>query len=101
MSGPRGDAEPDAAVGQRLLGDGVALLAGLQAGLLDRVGLQEAVELRLFATSAFKAVEVDGARRGVDDGGVLPAGQVQQQASRLAAEELRGAPDRGGQAEAL
>jgi hypothetical protein len=36
---------PDGDVGERLLGDVVALPAGLEPGLLHAVGLEDAVEL--------------------------------------------------------
>src|SRR5947209_844109 len=55
---------------------------------LDRVALQEAVELGLLAPPAAVVVEVHGAGRGVDHHRVSPAGQLQDQAPDLAAEEL-------------
>src|SRR5262245_2936259 len=56
ISGALPDLEADAAVGQRLLADGVALLAGLQGGLLHGVGLEEAVEVGLVAPVAAEVV---------------------------------------------
>ena len=45
-------------------------------GLLDGVGLEEAVELLLVAPGAVVVVVADVAGGGVDDGGVEPAGQA-------------------------
>jgi hypothetical protein len=67
------DLEPDAAVLELLLVDLVALLARLDPGFLDGVGLQEEVEVLLVAPGALEVVELDGAGGGVDDGRVLPA----------------------------
>ena len=96
---PTRDGEPDRAVGQGLLGDRVAPLAGLERGLLDGVGLEEAVELRGVAPGAAVVVVADPAGGGVDDGGVEPAGQLDEQPGGLAVEERRGAADGLGQAE--
>jgi hypothetical protein len=48
-----------------------------------------------------EVVESHNAGKHVDYGGVLPAGQLQQQAFSLAAEELRLAVDRLNQAQTL
>src|SRR5262249_14259992 len=101
MSGALKDLEPDAAVLERLLADLVALLAGLEPGLLHRIQLQEAVELGLLAPAAAEVVVAHFPGGQVDDHGVLPAGQLHEQAGGLAAVEPGGALDRGGQAETL
>src|SRR5439155_18669315 len=66
------DLEPDAAVLERLLGDGVPLLAGLQSCPLHGVDLQEAVEEFRVAPAALVVVEPDLAGRRVDDRRVEP-----------------------------
>src|SRR5262245_38153022 len=72
MSGPREDLDLDAAVLERLLADGVALLTGLQLGLLHGVELQEAVQVGLLAPAAPVVVVAHRTGGGVDDHGVVP-----------------------------
>ena len=68
-------------------------------GLLDGVGLEEAVELRLVAPGAAVVVVADLPGGGVDDDRVEPAGQLDEQAGGLAARTAGGAVDGLGQAE--
>ncbi len=67
------DLHLDAAVVEGLLGDGVALFAGLQLGHLDCVSLEEAVELLLLAPGALVVVEADSAAGDINDGGIAPS----------------------------
>ena len=98
---PTLDGELDGAVGQGLLDDAVAPLAGLDRGLLDGVGLEEAVELLLRAPAAVVVVVADAGRSAVStDDGVEPAGQLDEQPGGLALEQPGGAVDGLGQAEA-
>ncbi len=69
----------------------MALLAGLDPRLFDGVDLEEAVELALVAPGAVVVVEVDLPGRRVDDDGIGPVGQPDDQPADLAAEELCGA----------
>src|SRR5262249_6700881 len=101
MSAALKDLEPDAAVLERLLADLVALLARFEPGLLHRVQLQEAVELGLLTPAAAEVVVAHLPGGRVDDHGVLPAGQLHEQAGGLAAIEPCGALDRGVKAESL
>ena len=78
----------------------MALLAGLDPGLLDGVDLQEAVELGLVAPGAVVVVVVDLPGRRVDDDGIGPVGQPDDEPGGLAAEELCRAEDRRGSCEA-
>ena len=90
------DGQLDRAVGQRLLGDAVALPAGLDLGLFDGVGLQKAVELLLVAPGAAVVVELQAAAGQVADDRIVPAGQLDRQAGGRAAEELDRAVRSGG-----
>lgn len=83
----------DGAVGELLLGDGVAPLTRLDATLLHRVRLQEQVEFDAIAPDAFEVIEVNGAGQGFDDDGVLPAREADDPARGLAAVELSRALD--------
>jgi hypothetical protein len=56
------DRDFDAAVLQGLLADDVAFLASFQSRSLDRVGLQEAVEVLLLAPGSAEVVVLDRAR---------------------------------------
>ena len=78
----------------------MALLAGLDPCLLDGVDLQEAIELGLVAPGAVVVIVADLPGRRVDDDGIGPVGQPDDEARGLAAEELCRAEDRQGQLEA-
>src|SRR5262245_33156729 len=95
------DLELDAAVVERLLGDGVALLPGFEPGLLNGVELKEVIELPRIAPVALEVVVRDLAGGRVDDSRVQPAGQRDEQSGRLAREELCGALDRCWEPHAL
>src|SRR5262245_49957963 len=95
------DLQPDTAVVQRLLGDGVALFPGLEPGYLHGVELQEAVEVLRVAPLALEVVVRDLAGGRVDDRRIQPAGQRDEQSGRLAREELCGALYRCGYAQPL
>jgi hypothetical protein len=82
--------EPDGAVGERLLGDGVTAFTGLEGGLLDGVGLEEAIELLLPAPGLVEVVEPDAAVGGVEDDGVEPAGEADEDPGGLPLEEPGG-----------
>src|SRR6266446_9455171 len=79
------DLEHDATIRQGLLVDDMSFLAGLQLGFLDGVNLQKAIELLLL--SPFAAVIVIGqrAREWVDDHGVGPTGQMEDEPGGLVA----------------
>ena len=85
------DGQLDRSVGQGLLGDLVALLAGLDPRLLDGVDLEEAIQVALVAPGAIVVVVADLPGRRVDDDGIGPVGQPDDEPRGLAAEELCGA----------
>lgn len=62
----------DTAVGQCLFAGRMPLTSGFESGLLDSVGLQEAVQLLLCAPPPFVVVEVEGAGVRVADDRVPP-----------------------------
>jgi len=66
----------------------VALAAGFDFGLLDSVGLKEAVKLRLVAPAAAIVVELDFAGRQIADGWILPTGELHGQAFDRPTEEF-------------
>src|SRR5262245_34019777 len=84
-SAPFADGQPDAAVRERLFADLQALLAGLDTAPLDRVGLEEAVQVGLLTPAALKVVVAHRSRECVDYGGALPAGQRTSARRRVAA----------------
>src|SRR5688500_6207472 len=85
------DLELDAAVGELGLAELVALGTGLQAGFLNGVHLQELVEVALVAPRAVVVVELYGARSCVDDDGVQPVWELDDEPGDFAAVEFRGA----------
>src|ERR1700722_5864348 len=95
------DLKPDASIFQGLFTDAVALPTSLQLGPLDGVGLQETVKMFLIAPVIVEVVELHIAAHGVDDDGIPPFGQLNDQTSGLTAVELGSALDRSGQTEAL
>src|SRR6516162_4877721 len=70
------------------------------AGPLDAVDLEKAIELSLVAPGAVVVIEVNLPCNRVDDGGIGPVWQPDDQAADLAAEELSGAGDRRRQLKA-
>ena len=98
LSGGR-DLEANAAVLESGFRDGVALLAGFDLRPLDRVHLQEAVQMDLISPFATVCVAADFTARDVDDGGVGPARELHDQAALFATEELGRAFDGGRQPE--
>lgn len=93
--------ELDRAVGQRLLGNAVALLASFELGPLDGVHLQEAAQLLLVAPVTLEVVVLHAAGSQVENRRVSPAGQPDGQASRLAAEQPDGLVGRLRQTQSL
>ena len=70
------------------------------AGPLHGVNLEKAIELSLVAPGAVVVIVVNLPCSGVDDGGIDPVWQPDDQAADLAAEELSGAGDRRRQLKA-
>src|SRR3954470_20469612 len=66
MSGDLADLEADGAVFELLLVDMVAAFLGFEKGLLDRVHLKKAIEMKLFAPVALEVVVAHDARQDVD-----------------------------------
>src|SRR6266540_1964966 len=93
------DLDQDAAILIDLLADYEALLPCLQLRLLNRVHLEEPIEMRLRSPAPLEVVVPDCAHPCVDHSGILPAGELNQQASRFAAVELRRALDRLGESQ--
>src|SRR6266404_4742828 len=67
ISGALHELQANAAVLQGLLGDRVAAFAGLELGLLNRIALQEAVEMCLVAPVPVVIVVAHGPRQRVND----------------------------------
>src|SRR3569833_2208330 len=82
----RDDLHSNAAVAERLLADGVALLTCFELGLFAGVGLQEAIELFLLAPVPAIVVVAYFAGSRVDDGGIAPTRQLHEQSGGLCAE---------------
>src|SRR5262245_30019238 len=73
------DLDQDAAILNDLLADDEALLPCLRLRLLDRVHLEEPIEMRLRPPAPLKVVVLDRARPCVDHSGIVPAGELNQQ----------------------
>src|SRR5688500_132694 len=84
------DLQLDAAVLEGLLVDLESLLAGLQLGPLHGVHLQGFVQVLRIAPVPFVVVVADSAGLRVDDHGVLPARELDQQTRDIATEEFCG-----------
>src|SRR5262249_5080942 len=91
MSGALADPQPNAAVLALLLGQGMAFLSCFESGFLHRIQLEQPVQLLRVAPGAAVVVVAHLAAGGVDDGGVGPAGEVDDEAGGLAAVEPGGA----------
>lgn len=78
----------DAAVLERSLADGMAPFPSFDFGLLNRIHLNELVEMTLVAPTAAVVVESDRPGRRVDDGWVLPVGKLEEKPRRRAAEKF-------------
>ena len=78
----------DATVLQRSLADGMASFPSLDFRFLNRIHLNELVEMALVAPAATVVVELDGPSRRVDDGRVLPVGELDEKPRHRAAEKL-------------
>jgi len=94
------DGQLDGAVGQSLLCDLVPFLAGFDSRFFDGVDLKEAIELGLIAPGAVVVVEVDLPGRGLNNDGIGPVWQPNDQPANLTAKELCGGGYRRGQLEA-
>src|SRR5438046_851178 len=88
---------PHTTVLEGLFADLVALLAGLQLGLFDGVGLQKAVEVSRIAPGALEVIVAQRAGQRIDHGRVAPARQPKEQAAGRAAVKLGAALLGGGQ----
>ena len=93
------DGQPDRPVGQRLLGDGVAPLPGLDRRLLHRVPLDEAVEVPGVAPTPAVVIVAQLPGLDVADDRVEPVGELDEQADGLPLKERGGAVGGLGQAE--
>lgn len=88
------DLDQDAAILNDLLTEDEPLLPRLQLRLLHRVHLEQPVEMHLLPPTPLEVVVPDRSSLRVDDGGILPAGELNQQARRLPAIEPGNALDR-------
>src|SRR5947209_7384415 len=85
-----------AAILEGLLADLETFLAGFHLGFFHGVHLQKFAQLLLITPVTLKIVVMDGASLRVDDDGVLPARQMNEQPSSFPAEELSGPCGRHG-----
>jgi len=83
-----------------LLRDLVPFLAGFDARLLHGIDLEKSIQVALVAPGAIVVVVANLPGRRVDDGGIGPVGQPDDEARGQAAEELYCAEDRRRQLEA-
>ena len=67
----------------------MAVATGFETALLNRVDLQELVEVVLIAPPAIEVVELRLAAGGVADDGINPVGQLHRQPLNFTTEELR------------
>ncbi len=80
--------DQDAAIIERSLADSVTPFPCFDSCLLDRVHLNESVEMTLLAPAATEVVVLDRPSRRVDDCWILPIGELDEKPRRHAAEKL-------------
>jgi len=84
------DLDQNATILDNLFADEESLLPRLQPRLLDSVHLEEPIEMCLISPVALEVVVLDRTSQGVDHSGILPAGELNQQASCFAAVQRPG-----------
>ena len=84
------DREPEGAVLERSLVDGVAGLPGFELRLFDRVGLEQSVELSAIAPATFVVVEGDLPGSEITDDRLPPVGEPDGVAGRFAGKQFHG-----------
>src|SRR5258708_33039583 len=82
------DLQFDAAVLELLFADLVASLSTFKFGFLHGIHLHEAIQLGSIAPFAVEVIEVNGAGSNIDNRGILPTRQLNDQAGRHGTEEL-------------
>lgn len=77
------DLQFDRSVGKQLFGGGLVLAAGLELDQFDGIGLQEAVQMTLFAPAPFEVVVAQFSRFSLTDHGIAPARKFDRKSGRL------------------